>query len=176
VVVPVAASISPYALLELGQPLFALDEETLEDAWLQRSRRVHPDRFVERSAKEKRFAVEQMAAANQAFSLLSDPVSRGEWWLEMLCLPTQAMPAEDFLMEMMEAREEAVSSPTKRQAHLKKAQKDFDQGVSALTEIFYRAQSAQKEDANQALADAPLKLTELRYYRRLIEQLGNMEQ
>src|SRR6185436_2574693 len=65
VVQPADPRTTPFA--RLGLPVrFGVDDKSLERAWLDRSRKVHPDRFAAKSDKERRFAVEQTAALNDA--------------------------------------------------------------------------------------------------------------
>ncbi len=99
---------SPFARLGLplryGHPLAAI-----EQAWLQRSRQVHPDRFVKKADAERRAAAEQSAAVNDAWRTLRDPFSRAVWLLHDRGVVEPKLPPTR-LMALMEAREEAEDS------------------------------------------------------------------
>lgn len=72
------------------------------------SRELHPDRYAGRSARERRLAVEQMTAVNDAYRTLRDPVQRATHLLHLRGVEIaerggDAEPA--LLMEVMELRE-----------------------------------------------------------------------
>lgn len=99
-----------FALLGLPER-FALPPEAVEEAWRTRIAAVHPDRFADRSAAEKRVAEQWAGRINEARDALMNPVSRATILLAALGADTGAEtdtrmdPA--FLMEQMSWREEA---------------------------------------------------------------------
>ena len=96
---------SPYAILGIESERFGISFDEVETKWLKRSRRCHPDRYAMKDAQERRYAVEQMAATNEAFKIVGEVIARGAYFLTTRGLPADAMPDEEFLMEMMEALE-----------------------------------------------------------------------
>ena len=89
-----------FALFGL-EPVFAINMERLEQAYLDIQGRVHPDRFAHLPDLEKRLSMQWATHANEAFRTLKSPLARGHYLLEMR---NTAMSAE-FLMEQMEWRE-----------------------------------------------------------------------
>lgn len=99
---------SPFALL--GVPVaFVQDAAALEQAWLSRTRQVHPDRFAKKPDVERRAAAEQSAAVNDAWRTLKEPFARAVWLLKSRGVVEPALP-QARLFALMEAREEAEES------------------------------------------------------------------
>ena len=102
-----------YQLFDL--PLaYALDVATLEHAYREVQREVHPDRFVTASDAEKRLAAQWATQANEAYRTLKSPLNRGRYFLRLNGIDTEeerntAMPLE-FLMQQMEWREAVVAA------------------------------------------------------------------
>lgn len=69
-----------FALLGLS-PQFALDPADIERAFLERSRRVHPDRFATAPVAERVAALSQARALNDAYQVVKKPVARAEYLL-----------------------------------------------------------------------------------------------
>ncbi len=95
----------------LGLPTgFAVDAAALERAYIDRQGRLHPDRFVTRTARERRLSAEQSAAINEAYATLKQPLERARY---LLRLAGRAVAGEDgatiddpaVLVEAMETRE-----------------------------------------------------------------------
>ncbi|EJX04697.1 Co-chaperone Hsc20 [gut metagenome] len=103
-----AAQFSPYQLFGLA-PTFAIDENHLEKAYQTAMLKVHPDRFADRSAAERRVAEQWSARINEAHDILKNPVRRAAWLCEAAGFPIRAetdtkMPM-DFLLKQMQWRE-----------------------------------------------------------------------
>lgn len=112
-----AASPSPskqaeavFALYGL-EPGFEIDAADLELRLRQASLAWHPDRFALQPEEQRLAAEEKMAEFNEAFPQLRDPARRAELLLCWLgAAPTQRTDSDagpEFLMRMMELREEA---------------------------------------------------------------------
>lgn len=102
----------PYAVLELPQTL-DLDPEDLESRWLARSRDCHPDFHQGLDEAEQIAMLNRAAELNDAYQLLRNPWRRAEALIELRS--PGAMDATKslcpmFLMEAMEAREEAENA------------------------------------------------------------------
>lgn len=98
----------PFALFGV-KPAFAVDLETIERARERALVKVHPDRFADRSAAERRIAEQWTARINEAWDLLRDPVRRAAWLCGANGAPLNAetdtsMPPA-FLMRQIEWRE-----------------------------------------------------------------------
>ena len=71
-----------FALFGL-EPVFAINMERLEQAYLDIQGRVHPDRFAHLPDLEKRLSMQWATHANEAFRTLKSPLARGHYLLEM---------------------------------------------------------------------------------------------
>jgi molecular chaperone HscB len=88
---------------------FAIDLGELEAAYKRVQSQVHPDRFAIASAAEKRVAMQWATRANEAFSVLRDPLRRAAYLCErhgaaIDAESNTAMPAS-FLMRQLQWRE-----------------------------------------------------------------------
>lgn len=111
--VPPHPAASPFARLGLDRPRFDVDAKALEATWLSRSRVVHPDRAMKKSDAERRFAVEQTAALNDAWRSLRVPFDRAALLLKMAGVPEPQL-RQALLVGFMDAREEAEASPDRK--------------------------------------------------------------
>lgn len=96
-----------YALLGLEER-FAIDLDELERRYLERSREVHPDRFVNAAASQRVSALQQSMELNNAFKTLKKPMTRAEYLLRRhgVAIGDNEQLDPGFLMEMLEMREE----------------------------------------------------------------------
>ena len=97
-----------FSLLQLPER-FALDTQTIEQAWRRVIALVHPDRFAGKSAAERRVAEQWAGRINEAKDALLDPVARGTLLIAARGVDVNAetdtrLPA-DFLLEQMRWRE-----------------------------------------------------------------------
>ena len=102
------AQMSPFQLFGM-KPAFKIDEAKLEAAYQAAMMKVHPDRFADRPAAERRVAEQWSTRINEAFKLLKSPVRRATWLCDNAGHPIEAetntqMPA-DFLMTQIMWRE-----------------------------------------------------------------------
>ena len=107
------AQFSPYQLFGL-KPTYSVDLKRLESAYQAAMLKVHPDRFADRSAAERRVAEQWSTRINEAYQLLKNPVKRAAWLCEAAGHPLESetntrMPA-DFLMTQIEWREALESA------------------------------------------------------------------
>lgn len=104
--------VNDFEVLKL-KPRFQLDEKTLQAAFHEANRNLHPDRFVTRPAEERDHSLSWSAMANSAWRRLRDPIERAHHLLglfgaeldteEKKKIPTAL--AEEYF-EMQEALEE----------------------------------------------------------------------
>lgn len=98
---------SYFALFDL-EPRFALAPERLDGAYRAVATEVHPDRFANGSAADRRRALEWSTRANDAYRTLKTPVLRARHLLELrgidVCAPSAAVPPA-FLDAQIEWRE-----------------------------------------------------------------------
>lgn len=99
------------AFARLGlEPSFDIDMGALDRHYFDLQRRLHPDRFAARSAKERVVSQSQAAALNAAYETLHDPVKRALCLLGMGGVNIHAEGCHTvsdpvLLMEAMEQRE-----------------------------------------------------------------------
>ena len=88
---------------------FAIDAAALDRAYREVQTQVHPDRFVGQGATEKRVALQWATRANEAYSVLRDPLKRATY----LCVLRGHDPADErnttmpqqFLIQQLAWRE-----------------------------------------------------------------------
>lgn len=105
---PVRPEADYFSLLGLEAKRMRLEPERLEEAFYALSRQVHPDRYQNRSPKEREIAEERAARVNVAYRTLRDPIARTEYLLTLEATPsheTQDQSPAGFLHEMMELKE-----------------------------------------------------------------------
>ncbi|MFI5297551.1 MAG: Fe-S protein assembly co-chaperone HscB [Polyangiales bacterium] len=111
------ASVLPVMVLDpfaaLGLPRrFAFDRAQVEARHRELSKALHPDKYVNAPGNERRLALSKAVAVNEAWRVVRDPVKRAEALLASAGLggevgeTREPMPSPDFLMEVMEAREQ----------------------------------------------------------------------
>lgn len=147
---------------------FPLDVATLDQAYREVQREVHPDRFANASDAQKRLAAQWATQANVAYKTLKSPLARGRYLLALHGIDTEeesntAMPV-DFLMQQMEWREAVVAS---RDAH--------DEG--ALDRLAGEKRAAEKTLIAQLAAQlADLQnITQVREARETVRKLRFLE-
>jgi len=122
---------------------------------------VHPDRFANASAQEKRLSVQRAAQINEAHQVLKSPQRRARYILELqgVVFDDQTNPVMDpmFLMQQMELREtlsdvkskaDPESELDKILSSLKMAEKDI---LQKLTEQLNKPETADLEKSSQLM-------------------------
>lgn len=99
------AQMSPFQLFGM-KPAFMIDEAKLEAVYQAAMMKVHPDRFADRPAAERRVAEQWSTRINEAFKLLKNPVKRAAWLCENAGRPIEAetntrMPAYFLMTQIM---------------------------------------------------------------------------
>lgn len=169
--VPPHPQASPFARLGLDRPRFFVDEKALEAAWLQRSRLVHPDKAARKSDAERRCAVEQTAALNDAWRLLRVPFDRAQLLLKTAGVAEPRLP-QATLVALMAAREEAEEGA--RDAVVARSSGAFAalmaQAGAALAVVDAEADGYARP--SPALAKVAAQLAEAKTLARLVDDLG----
>lgn len=108
-----------FAVFGLGERL-ELDLEDLEARYYERSRLVHPDRFMTKSPQERDHAAEQTERLNRAYRTLREPWARTRYLLELHghSIAQGKLPAElaEEYFELQEAMSAGEATPGMRQA------------------------------------------------------------
>jgi molecular chaperone HscB len=165
----------PFALLG-AERRFDLDLGALEKTHRELSRALHPDKFAQAGASERRAALERAAAVNEAWRMLRDPITRAEALFRLVDVAVgetnepKASPA--FLMEMLEMREELAEARGARDLGRATKLGDGMRARAGLTEKKLAEGFAKGEEPRQLL---PL-LGELRFYARFLEEVDAIEE
>lgn len=160
---------SPFA--RLGVPVaFRQDPAALEQAWLQRSRQVHPDRFVKKPDAERRAAAEQSAAVNDAWRTLREPFSRAVWLLTSCGVVEPKLP-QARLIALMQAREDAEDAAGRVRV-VDNAGREFAALFAEVEQKLIAVDDGGWVVGNGALKGIAASLAELRTLARLSADLG----
>ena len=90
-------------------PAFSIDAGKLDTVYRELQARVHPDKFAQDTAADRRAAMQWAVRANEAYSALKDPLKRAMHLLELrgveIGAETNTAMEPAFLMAQMEWRE-----------------------------------------------------------------------
>ena len=160
----------------LGLPhRYDVDLAAVEKAHRELSRALHPDKYAQAGASERRDALSRAATVNEAWRIVRDPIKRAEAMFALLGVPVgedkEPKVDQEFLMEMLEQREALAEA---------RESKDLS-GVSAIvSSIRERQRATEKELASGLSSEAPAgfvgKLGELRFYRRFLDEASAIEE
>lgn len=174
--------LDPFAVL--GMPRrFAFDRPQIEARHRELSKALHPDKYVNAPANERRLALSRAVEVNEAWRIVRDPVRRAEALLVASGLGDEVgearepKPSPEFLMEVMEAREALQAARDGRDVA----------GLTTLTAAAQTQQAAieaelgatldaalERQDATALRAAIPL-LGRLRYAARFLEEARAIE-
>jgi len=166
---------NPFALLGV-ESRFDLDLSALEKTHRELSRALHPDRFAQSNASERRAALEKAAAVNEAWRTLRNPIKRAEALFRMHGIAVgednEPKASNAFLMDVLEMREELAEA---------RAKKDIAKVTKLGEGMKKRLEGAQTKLADGFAAKAePLSLLpflgEMRFYERFLEEVDAIEE
>ena len=152
---------------------FSIDGATLDRAYREVQREVHPDRFTIASDAEKRLAAQWATRANEAYQTLKSPLNRGRYLLMINGIDTEeesntAMPV-DFLMQQMEWREAVVDARRSRD----EVRLDGLASQHRADEARLFAQLATELATPAGMAAACLTVRKLRFLEKLGEEIDD---
>jgi molecular chaperone HscB len=168
----------PFHLLGVERR-FDLDLAALEKTHRELSRALHPDRYSQAGASERRAALEKAASVNEAWRTLRDPIRRAEALFQVLGIAVgedhEPKPTPAFLMEVLEEREALAEA---------RAAKDLAKvrAVSAAMGVRKAAVEAQlaagfaRSPDPAAIAKLLPCLGELRFYKRFLDEVSAIEE
>nr|WP_224365663.1 Fe-S protein assembly co-chaperone HscB [Hyalangium versicolor] len=165
---------------------YDVDVPTLEKRFRELSLQLHPDRFAQADARERRLSLEQTTALNEAYKTLKDPSRRAFYLLKLQGVDLdredagtqKGMPAE-FLEEVLELREELEGAMHS---------KDLTRAQAMAVDVTARQREALTEAANALRAlhhgeddpslvkKASHALGRVRYFTRFLEQVEEFEE
>jgi molecular chaperone HscB len=165
----------------LGAPRrFDLDLTVLEKTHRELSRSLHPDKFAQAGASERRAALERAASVNEAWRILRDPIRRAEalFTLEGFAVGETNEPkaSPTFLMDMMDEREAlAEARLAKDLGKVRRLAASVSQRSRAVEERLIDGFSNGPRDRSELQKLLPL-LGEMRFYRRFLEEAAAIEE
>ena len=176
---PVAAVADYYTLLDLPRR-HDLDEDELHRKYIALSRHAHPDFHAAEGQEVQQLHLTVSAALNDAYRTLKDPVSRGEYLLELLGGKSSAVDKsvpEGFLDTMMMMQEELAGARETGDAYEvtrlgEVLQTQLDGLTRRLAELFAQHQQAVICEAirGEMLGEIRQQLNAISYVRKLLSQ------
>jgi len=158
---------------------FEVDTALLANRYRELQRVVHPDKFANAGAQERRLAVQQATLLNDAFGVLKDPLQRARYLLQLREVDLAAVDAGQlepaFLMEQMELRERlgGIREAADPAAGLAALGEQLASGrqtlVAALTSCFSNADPASLQQAGELVK-------KLQFMYRLQDELDRLEE
>lgn len=172
-----AARVDYFALFGMEER-FALDAGALEREYLQRSKDVHPDRFVNAPANERVSALQQSMLLNDAYKTLKRPLPRAEYLLQRHGVTIGDNERLDpvFLMDVLEAREELAEAKHRGdKTALRRLEEDMlDRLDSALAKVATLFKRYECERDASALTAIKSQVILLRYVRRYLDEFEDI--
>jgi molecular chaperone HscB len=173
--------VNPFEVLGI-EARYDLDLRAVEKRHRELSVALHPDKFASDGASARREAIERASQVNEAWRIVRDPIRRAEALFEVAGIKVgetnEPKSAQDFLMEMMEMRE-ALSDArdsndlAKVRALAEDAETRESAAKKAISATF--ATGSAETDKSVLLSALP-KLGELRFYRRMLEDVSAIEE
>lgn len=156
---------------------FAQDPEQISVSHRALQRKVHPDRYAHKGARERRLSMEHATALNDAVRTLRDPLRRADYLLSLRGVDVGAEGAGRvqldpmFLMEVLELRE-AIDELVGPDAHPERAR--LRRQVVARYEGTL-ARLGEGLDGGGAVEPLTQAAAQLRYLRRIIDELETLD-
>jgi molecular chaperone HscB len=158
----------------------------LEARYRELSLKLHPDRFAQAPAQERRYSLERSTALNQAYKTLKDPIRRVFYLLKLQGLDldredagTQKDIPLDFLEEVMTLREQLDGLRAKKDlAQARKMAQDVEQRRDAALKAAQRALTQRLANPldEASLRQASFAAARVRYFTRFLEKVEAMEE
>ena len=163
-----------------GLPLdFDIAADDLTARYRQLQRRVHPDKFANSSAQERRLSMQMTAQINEAYQTLQRPVSRGRYLLGLLGVDmndeTDTSMDPVFLMEQIELRESLAEVKQTADPHktLDELANQIEQRMQAKTEQFRRHLM---KNSSEGLSQARAAIREMQFLQKLRHEIDDGEE
>jgi molecular chaperone HscB len=166
----------PFAALGIP-PTFDIDLGAVEKTHRELSRALHPDRYVGASPSERRAALERAVGVNEAWRVVRDPIRRAEALLVARGVDVsegnEPKASPEFLMDMLEQREALADARRGKDLASVRAIARSIEGLArsaegALSRGFGQGGAGGAEELRA-------KLGELRFYRRLLDEVSAIE-
>ena len=170
---PVPEGLDYFRALELERRM-RLGRDELDRAFRVASKKVHPDRFPRTEPKQRKLALAHTELVNEAYQTLKDPQRRAEYLLELegLEVASEVERTEDpaFLLALLEKQEAVQMAAEDAELQIIKAEtKARSDALFASLEGYFEEGEGEQQQARKALI-------ELRYLRRMLEQISAKEE
>lgn len=170
---PLSGRLDDFSRLGLPRTM-RLDRAVLDRAFREASKLVHPDRFPRERPEERRLALAHTEKVNEAYKRLKDPRIRAEYLLSLdgvdVAEETERTEDPAFLLAMLEKQEEVEAAPDEaRIADLKAETRARYDHLLKLAERYFDDGEGDRDGVRAALS-------ELRYLRRLLDQIALREE
>lgn len=179
-----SAGTDPFDLLGV-EPRFDLEKADIEGRQRELSKVLHPDRFSNAPAGERRAALGKAMSVNEAARLLKDPVQRGHALLARLERDGAAMAphgdvrvSPNLLMEVMDWREELAGALTRQdKATVERiAQVARERRAVLLSQLREGFEQLSNQSGAASLVQTVAQgLAALKYLERLSEEVRRIE-
>lgn len=169
-------------------PAYDVDIPSLEKQFRELSLRLHPDRFAQADARERRLSLEQSTALNEAYKTLKDPTRRAFYLLKLHGVDLDRedagsqrdMPVE-FLEEVMELREELegamhAKDVTRAQAMAVDVTARQREALHEAADALRALQQQPDSDEQALVKKASHAMGRVRYFTRFLEQVEEFEE
>lgn len=158
---------------------FDLDLAALEKTHRELSRALHPDKYTQAGASERRAILEKAASVNEAWRIVRDPIRRAEALFELIGIAVgdnkEPKASPTFLMEVLEEREALAEARAAKDLAKVRAVGEAMETRAREVEGKLAAGFASAPDGEAARELLPL-LGELRFYKRFIDEVGTIEE
>jgi molecular chaperone HscB len=181
---PVRAQATLFEVLDLPQTFFLAPEE-VEQRFKDLNRKLHPDRFAQKTPRERRLSLEWTTAVNDAYRTLKDPLRRATYCVKLHGLDVEKesgpsamgrLPPE-FLEEVLEQREALEEAKAKHDLTKVRelAAANTKRADSVLAELARALKDFESSPERSRLEDAGQKLAVLKYFSRFAEEVEAIE-
>jgi len=167
--------VNPFSVLGLADA-FDVDMPALEKTHRELSRTLHPDRYAQAPAGERRAALERAVEVNEAFRAVRDPLTRAERLFVLRGVEVgdghEPKPDASFLMDVLEKREALSDAKDAKDAAKIRALGEEARAEEA--RVLAKLSRAFCEPEKDLSTHVGL-LGELRFFRRFIEEVSAVE-
>ena len=168
----------PFEMLGVARR-FDLDLAVLEKTHRELSRALHPDRYSQAGASERRAALEKAASVNEAWRTVRDPIRRAEALFRVHGIAVgennEPPATPTFLMEVLEEREALAEARAAKDLAKVRAVGVTMGGRAKEIEAKLAAGFDRAADPAEIAKLVPL-LGELRFYKRFLEEVSAIEE
>jgi molecular chaperone HscB len=163
-----SADIDHFTRLDVEQT-FDIGEKILDVTYFAKQRYLHPDLFVKKSDKEKKYSMGHTVDLNNAYETLKSPLKRAEYLLKLEGVivnqdnSKSVKPSQQMLMESLEMREELEGASDNEQVRSLFV-KATDDKMAIIDDI-------KKQLAESNFDEAAQSTIKLRYLEKFIEEI-----